>query len=89
MNKIVLHFSKVYLFFSLVGYLPFSTDYKDVSLRDQILSGRYRFSQAHWRNVSQHGKILMKRMLTVNVVRRITLDEILEHPWMQVRLKSS
>ncbi|XP_072949165.1 ovarian-specific serine/threonine-protein kinase Lok [Epargyreus clarus] len=73
----------VILFVCLVGYLPFSTEYKEVSLRSQILSGKYRFSHAHWKGVSLQAKLLMKRMLTVNVERRITLDQILKHSWMQ------
>nr|XP_021188313.2 ovarian-specific serine/threonine-protein kinase Lok [Helicoverpa armigera] len=73
----------VIFFVCLVGYLPFSADYKDMTLKDQILSGRYKFSQSHWRGVSLQAKLLMKRMLTVQVERRITLNQILNHCWMQ------
>ncbi|XP_045448052.1 ovarian-specific serine/threonine-protein kinase Lok-like [Melitaea cinxia] len=73
----------VILFICLVGYLPFSSDYKELSLRDQILSGKYRFSHSHWRTISFDAKLLMKKMLTVRVDRRITLDQILNHTWMQ------
>ncbi|CAK1556321.1 unnamed protein product [Leptosia nina] len=73
----------VIFFICLVGYLPFSPDYKDLSLTEQILSGRYRYSSSNWRDVSLQAKLLMKRMLTVNVHKRITLDQILKHPWMQ------
>ncbi|KAM3965326.1 cell cycle checkpoint kinase 2 [Aphomia sociella] len=73
----------VIFFVCLVGYLPFSTEYKGMTLKDQIVSGRYRFSQSHWETVSFQAKLLMKRMLTVQAARRITLDQILVHPWMQ------
>ncbi|XP_075977528.1 ovarian-specific serine/threonine-protein kinase loki [Anticarsia gemmatalis] len=73
----------VIFFVCLVGYLPFSSDYKDLSLKDQIMYGKYRFSQAHWKNISLQAKLLMKRMLTVQVDRRITLNQILNHSWMQ------
>ncbi|CAH2096256.1 unnamed protein product [Euphydryas editha] len=73
----------VILFVCLVGYLPFSSDYKELSLRDQILSGKYRFSHSHWRTISLDAKLLMKKMLTVRVDRRITLEQILNHTWMQ------
>ncbi|XP_046965621.1 ovarian-specific serine/threonine-protein kinase Lok-like [Vanessa cardui] len=73
----------VILFVCLVGYLPFSSDYKEISLRDQILSGKYRFSHSHWQHVSLQAKLLMKKMLTVRVDRRITLEQILNHAWMQ------
>lgn len=73
----------VIFFVCLVGYLPFSHDYKEMSLKNQILNGQYKFSQAHWKNISLQAKLLMKRMLTVQVSRRITLDQILNHAWMQ------
>ncbi|KPI94446.1 PREDICTED: ovarian-specific serine/threonine-protein kinase Lok-like [Papilio xuthus] len=73
----------VIFFVCLVGYLPFSTDYKELSLRDQILRGQYRYSNKHWSKISLPAKLLMKRMLTVNVKNRITLDQILNHTWMQ------
>ncbi|CAH2048594.1 unnamed protein product, partial [Iphiclides podalirius] len=73
----------VIFFVCLVGYLPFSPEYKELTLRDQILRGKYRFSHEHWRNISLPAKLLMKRMLTVNVDKRISLDQILNHSWMQ------
>ncbi|CAH0398384.1 unnamed protein product [Chilo suppressalis] len=73
----------VILFICLVGYLPFSNEYKEMTLRDQILKGQFRYSPAHWKDISLEAKWLMKRMLTVQVERRITLDQILKHPWMQ------
>ncbi|KAG6443717.1 hypothetical protein O3G_MSEX003026 [Manduca sexta] len=73
----------VIFFVCLVGYLPFSSEYKEISLRNQILTGRYKFSSTHWKNVSPQAQQLMKKMLTVPVMRRITLDQILNHSWMQ------
>ncbi|XP_045772874.1 ovarian-specific serine/threonine-protein kinase Lok [Maniola jurtina] len=74
----------VIFFVCLVGYVPFSAEYfKDMTLQDQILSGNYYISPAHWQGVSLQAKVLMKRMLTVSVGRRITLDQILTHCWMQ------
>ncbi|KAL4713995.1 hypothetical protein ACJJTC_005626 [Scirpophaga incertulas] len=73
----------VIFFVCLAGYLPFSSDYKEISLKDQIMTGKYRYSAVHWKNISLQAKLLMKRMLTVQVHRRITLDEILNHAWMQ------
>ncbi|CAH4028528.1 ovarian-specific serine/threonine-protein kinase Lok-like [Pieris brassicae] len=73
----------VIFFICLVGYLPFSPEYQELPLSEQILSGRYRYSSSCWRDVSLQAKLLMKRMLTVNVRRRISLEQILKHPWMQ------
>ncbi|GBP39314.1 hypothetical protein EVAR_20542_1 [Eumeta japonica] len=73
----------VILFVCLVGYLPFSAEYSGATLKDQIMSGRYRYAPTHWSNVSAGAYQLVRRMLTVRVDRRITLDGILQHSWMQ------
>lgn len=65
--------------------MPFSPEYKDTLLSEQILRGRYRYDPNSWRGVSLPAKQLMKKMLTVNVCKRITLEQILNHPWMHVR----
>lgn len=73
----------VIFFICLSGYLPFSNDYKKMSLREQIIKGQYTFSQSHWQGVSMAAIALMRRMLTVNPEKRITLDELLQDQWMQ------
>lgn len=72
------------LFYSLSGYLPFNEEHSELTLQEQIMRGRYRFSAERWQGVSMEAKSLMKKMLTVQVDRRITLNQILLHPWMQV-----
>ncbi|XP_026761817.2 ovarian-specific serine/threonine-protein kinase Lok [Galleria mellonella] len=73
----------VIFFVCLAGYLPFSSSYKDMSLKDQIVTGRYRISEKRWHGISLQARLLMKSMLTVQPSKRITLDAILNHPWMQ------
>ncbi|KAJ0176665.1 hypothetical protein K1T71_007844 [Dendrolimus kikuchii] len=73
----------VVFFICLAGYVPFSNDYHEMSLIDQITNGKYKISESHWKGVSLQAKLLMKRMLTVKVEMRITLDQILSHAWMQ------
>ncbi|XP_023214969.1 serine/threonine-protein kinase Chk2-like isoform X2 [Centruroides sculpturatus] len=43
----------VILYICLVGYPPFSDDYKDMPLTDQIIQGRYRFPLKYWHHVSK------------------------------------
>ncbi|XP_059048501.1 ovarian-specific serine/threonine-protein kinase Lok-like [Achroia grisella] len=73
----------VILFVCVTGYLPFSTEHRFTTLKDQIVKGQYCTSLSQWRKISVQGKHLIGRMLTVQPERRITLDEILNHPWMQ------
>lgn len=35
-----------------------------------------------WREVSSEARDLIGRMMTVNVEQRITMEEVMEHPWM-------
>lgn len=69
--------------FSLSGYLPFSQDYKGLSLQEQIMRGRAHISESHWKNVSWNARNLVNKMLTVNPSARITINEILNDIWMQ------
>lgn len=43
--------------------------------------GRFDYPSPYWDPISDIALDLIDRMLTVNVERRITIDECLEHPW--------
>ena len=69
---------------SLAGYPPFSPEYKDMPLQEQILRGRFTFQRRQWRGVSEPAKDLVRRLLTVDPAQRITVEQALQHPWLQV-----
>ena len=71
------------LFFRLGGYPPFSDEITEYSLHDQICQARYSFLDCYWSGVSDNGKNLIKRLLTLDPKKRISSTEALEHPWMQ------
>lgn len=73
----------VILFVCLVGYPPFSEDRKDMKLPEQILGGHYSFPKQYWGDVSCEAIDLVKKLLTVDPSKRITLKETLEHPWLK------
>lgn len=73
----------VILFICLGGYPPFSSDYRDLSLNEQILRGRYSFPAARWRHVSANATDLIRRLLTVEPRDRISVHDALLHPWLQ------
>ncbi|KAJ8263395.1 hypothetical protein COCON_G00158520 [Conger conger] len=73
----------VLLFVCLSGYPPFHTEGKGISIREQITQGRYRFIPAIWAKVSEQAKDLVKKLLVVDPKQRLTLEEALQHPWMQ------
>lgn len=50
----------------------------------KTVKGDFQISDAHWCNVSPEGVQLVKRMLEVDPNKRISLIEILSHPWIVV-----
>eukprot|EP01060_Flectonema_neradi_P020013 TRINITY_DN27529_c0_g1_i1.p1 TRINITY_DN27529_c0_g1~~TRINITY_DN27529_c0_g1_i1.p1 ORF type:complete len:307 (+),score=60.66 TRINITY_DN27529_c0_g1_i1:37-957(+) len=66
----------VILYAMLAGYLPFDDPNMNV-LCDKIEAGEYRMS----RKFSPNAADFIKRMLTVDPDKRITLEQMIEHPF--------
>lgn len=79
----------VVLYICLCGFPPFSdelnTPQNPFTLSQQIKSGRFDFPSPYWDTVGDSALDLIDRMLTVDVDKRITIDECLEHPWLTRR----
>ncbi|XP_012927384.1 serine/threonine-protein kinase Chk2 isoform X1 [Heterocephalus glaber] len=73
----------VILFICLSGYPPFSEHKTQVSLKDQITSGKYTFIPEVWADVSEKALDLVKKLLVVDPKARFTTEEALGHPWLQ------
>ncbi|ELW66508.1 Serine/threonine-protein kinase Chk2 [Tupaia chinensis] len=73
----------VILFICLSGYPPFSEHKTQVSLKDQITSGKYNFIPEVWAEVSEKALDLVKKLLVVDPKERLTTEEALKHPWLQ------
>ena len=67
----------------LGGYPPFSDEITEYTLHDQICQARYSFPDRYWGSVSDDGKDLIKRLLTLDPKKRISSTEALAHAWMQ------
>uniref|UniRef100_A0A452R6K0 Serine/threonine-protein kinase Chk2 n=1 Tax=Ursus americanus TaxID=9643 RepID=A0A452R6K0_URSAM len=74
----------VILFICLSGYPPFSEHKTQVSLKDQITSGKFNFIPEVWTEVSEKALDLVKKLLIVDPKVRFTTEEALRHPWLQV-----
>jgi serine/threonine-protein kinase CHEK2 len=76
----------VVLYICLCGFPPFSdelyTPENPYMLADQIKSGRFDYPSPYWDSVGDFALDLIDRMLTVDVDRRITVDDCLQHPWI-------
>lgn len=68
----------------VLGYLPFSSSNKE-DLKKQIIEKEITINEKEHR-ISEECKNVIIRMLDKDPLRRISVSEILEHPWI-VRYK--
>ncbi|KAI8099066.1 kinase-like domain-containing protein [Halteromyces radiatus] len=50
-----------------------------VHMRDMVFPG---FEEKVWEAISNEGKDLIRRMLEIHPKKRLTIEDVLEHPWM-------
>ncbi|PFH33205.1 hypothetical protein BESB_084040 [Besnoitia besnoiti] len=70
----------VCLYVMLGGSYPF--DERVAPIHTLILRGQFHFRHARFQRVSESAKDLVRRLLTVDTLRRITEQDVLKHPWM-------
>ncbi|XP_066511078.1 serine/threonine-protein kinase Chk2-like isoform X2 [Hoplias malabaricus] len=73
----------VLLFVCLGGYPPFNTQSSTLSVREQILGGQYVFIKSQWKGVSSDAKDLVKKLLVVDPVKRLSVGAALDHLWLK------
>ncbi|XP_049582631.1 serine/threonine-protein kinase DCLK1b [Syngnathus scovelli] len=67
----------------LCGFPPFNCDGEDQDvLFREILKAQLEFPSPHWDGVSDSAKELIGGMLQVDVERRLSAAQVLEHPWV-------
>lgn len=75
----------VVLYICLCGFPPFSDELysrdNPYTLTQQIKMGRFDYPSPYWDSVGDPALDLIDRMLTVDVEKRFTIDDCLEHPW--------
>ncbi|KAI9839660.1 MAG: hypothetical protein M1819_002286 [Sarea resinae] len=79
----------VVLYICLCGFPPFSdelcTPENPYTLAQQIKTARFDYPSPYWDSVGDPALDLIDRMLTVDVEKRITVWQCLEHPWITQR----
>lgn len=66
----------------IIGSAPFDQENR-YRQKQQILKGDYySLDSKQWNHVSEDAKDLISKMLTVNLSKRIILEDILTHPWL-------
>ncbi|VDK57722.1 unnamed protein product [Anisakis simplex] len=68
------------LFTCICGYPPFSNEYTDMPLKQQIAKGRLIYYSV-WREISKKAQRLIRKMLRVDVYQRITAPEAIRDEW--------
>ncbi|XP_033115558.1 serine/threonine-protein kinase Chk2-like [Anneissia japonica] len=76
----------VILFICLSGYPPFSEQIKVMTLHQQITRGHYSFPNKYWSDVSKEAIDLIKKLMTVDPKRRLTINQVLDHPWLDDKI---
>lgn len=71
----------VILYILLCGFPPFYDD-NNKKLFAQIVNANYSFPDPYWTNISAHAKELVTKLLVIDPSRRLSADQILQHPWM-------
>lgn len=77
------------LFIMLGGYHPFDLDGSDDEemMQDCILSDTWDFEDPAWANVSNTGKELMESMMKWDPAERLTVQQVLDHPWTRGKVQ--
>lgn len=73
----------VILYILLCGCPPFNNERMDKPLIKQVTEGDYTFPQRLWSNITPDAVDLVKKLMTVDPMKRLNAVQALEHPWMK------
>ncbi|XP_076586719.1 serine/threonine-protein kinase Chk2 isoform X2 [Chaetodon auriga] len=76
----------VLLFFCLGGYPPFHESFGHWSITEQIIRGEFTMVPSKWKSISDQAKDVVRKLLVVDPSQRMTIEEALQHPWLQDQL---
>lgn len=71
----------VTMYLMLCGYQPFEgEDMREIFAR--ISKGMFDFSRREWEGISENAKELIRKMMSVNPSKRISVQDALRHAWL-------
>ena len=76
----------VICYIMLCGYPPFPMDMGTASVK-KVNNADFRFPSRHWGIISDEAKDLIRRMIVVDPVARLSIDQTLAHPWFAMMQK--
>ena len=78
-----MHLQGVILYEILSGSSPFFDD-DDDKMQEQIKSANFIFPPALFGHISEEAQDLIKNLLVLEPEERLSSEQILRHPWLQV-----
>mmetsp|Transcript_13511 Transcript_13511/g.44109 ORF Transcript_13511/g.44109 Transcript_13511/m.44109 type:complete len:219 (+) Transcript_13511:613-1269(+) len=72
----------VLLYVILSGCSPFSAD-EEEELLQQVAEAKYEFFEAEWKGVSENAKDLVRKLLVVDPIVRLNIEQVLEHSFLK------
>ena len=76
----------VILYEMLSGTSPFTEKKKGVKLTEQIKTADYVFPPILFDRISEEARDLIQKLLVVDPEERLSSEQILSHPWLQVTI---
>ncbi|XP_049907555.1 serine/threonine-protein kinase Chk2 [Epinephelus moara] len=73
----------VLLFVCLGGYPPFHESFGHLTVTEQIIRGEFIMVPSKWSHISDRAKDMVRKLLVVDPSKRMTIEEALQHPWLQ------
>lgn len=77
----------VVIYILLCGYPPFYSEIPSITLskgmKARITNADYEFPPDDWCYISQQAINLIKSLLIVDATQRLTIEEVLSHPWLR------
>lgn len=71
------------MYIVLVSYPPF-LGRTSMDIKRKIIHGIYEFDPEYWGDISEEAIDFVKRLLTVDMNKRMTAEVSLLHPWVKI-----
>merc|ERR1712142_159297 len=76
----------VLIYIMLCGYPPFYSEVRHKSMtqrmKKNIIEGQFDFPQEDWQHITSSAKDLIRNLLIVDPIKRLTIHEALNHKWL-------
>lgn len=72
------------ILYTLLSGLPPFNENQNSELFEKIKTAEYTFPPSEWDSISFEAKDLISKLLVTDPEKRLTAEEILEHPWMSI-----